>query len=211
MIRILIADDHVIVREGLKRIIEASGSGLQVIGEAATGQEALDLAKATRPEVVLLDVSMPGRGGLETAQELKRRDPRVRVLMLTVHPEDHFAVRCLKEGADGYLTKDVASEQLVQAILKVHSGGKYVSPALAERLAFSLDSGFGRPLHEALSDREFEVLRRIGAGKTVGEIATELNLSVKTISTYRARILDKMNMKNNAELMRYVVEQGIAE
>ncbi len=208
MIRILIADDHVIVREGLKRIIEAS-PGLQVVAEAGSGQEALDLAKSARPEVVLLDVSMPGRGGLETAQELKKRDPRVKVLMLTVHPEDHFAVRCLKEGADGYLTKDVASEQLVQAIRKVHGGGKYVSPSLAERLAWSLDTGFGRPPHEALSDREFEVLRAIGAGKTVGEIAAELNLSVKTISTYRARILEKMNMRNNAELMRYVMEQGL--
>jgi DNA-binding NarL/FixJ family response regulator len=210
MIRILIADDHVIVREGLKRIIEASG-GMQVVAEASTGQEALEKAKVTHPEVVLLDVSMPGRGGLETAQELKKRDPRTRVLMLTVHPEDHFAVRCLKEGADGYLTKEVASEQLVQAIHKVYGGGKYVSPSLAERLAFSLDSGFGRAPHEALSDREFEVLRRIGAGKTVGEIASELNLSVKTISTYRARLLEKMNMKNNAEIMRYVVDQGLAE
>lgn len=210
MIKILIADDHVIVREGLKRIIEASG-GMQVVAEAGSGQEALDKAKATHPEVVLLDVSMPGRGGLETAQELKRRDPRVRILMLTVHPEDHFAVRCLKEGADGYLTKDVASEQLVLAIRKVHSGGKYISPNLAERLATLLDSGIGRPPHEVLSDREFEVLRRIGAGKTVGEIAVELNLSVKTISTYRARILEKMNMRNNAELMRYVVDQGLGE
>jgi len=207
--RILIADDHVIVREGLKRIIEAS-PGLLVVAEAASGQEALDEAKTARPEVVLLDVSMPGRGGLETAQELKKRDPRVKVLMLTVHPEDHFAVRCLKEGADGYLTKDVASEQLVQAIRKVHSGGKYVSPALAERLAFSLDTGFGQPAHEALSDREFEVMRAIGAGKTVGEIAVDLTLSVKTISTYRARILEKMNMRNNAELMRYVMEQGLS-
>jgi DNA-binding NarL/FixJ family response regulator len=117
----------------------------------------------------------------------------------------------LKEGADGYLTKDVLSEQLLQAIRKVHAGGKYISPSLAERLAFSLDTGFGRAPHEALSDREFEVLRRIGAGKTVGEIAVELNLSVKTISTYRARILEKMNMRNNAELMRYVVEHGLAE
>jgi DNA-binding NarL/FixJ family response regulator len=209
MIRILIADDHMIVREGLKRIIESSGGGLHVVAEAASGQEAVEKGKATRPDVVLLDISMPGRGGLETAQEIKRHDPRVHVVILTVHPEDQFAVRCLKEGADGYLTKDAAPEEIVRAIRKVHGGGKYVSPSLAERLAFSLDLAYGQPPHEALSGRELDVLLRIGAGETVGEIAADLNLSVKTISTYRARVLEKMNMRNNAELMRYVVEHGL--
>src|SRR6185295_12252807 len=203
MTRILIADDHAIVREGLKRILESAGD-LDVVAEAGTGPETLDRARTSRPDVVLLDVSMPGRDGLETAKDLKRQNPKVRILMLTVHPEDLFAVRCLKEGADGYMTKDAAPEQLVQAIRRLQRGGKYVSANLAERLAFQLDGELERPAHEELSDREFEVLRRIGAGKTVGEIASELNLSVKTISTYRARILEKMNLKNNAELIRYV-------
>jgi len=208
MTRILIADDHAIVREGLKRILESAGD-LDVVAEAGTGPETLDRARTSRPDVVLLDVSMPGRDGLETAKDLKRQNPKVRILMLTVHPEDLFAVRCLKEGADGYMTKDAAPEQLVQAIRRLQRGGKYVSANLAERLAFQLDGELERPAHEELSDREFEVLRRIGAGKTVGEIASELNLSVKTISTYRARILEKMNLKNNAELIRYVVEKGL--
>ncbi|MGH9361220.1 MAG: response regulator [Thermoanaerobaculia bacterium] len=210
MIKILIADDHQIVREGLKKIVEGH-PGLTVVAEAATGHEALEQAKATKPDVVLLDVSMPGKGGLETVQELKARDPRVRVLMLTVHPEDHYAVRCLKGGADGYLTKDVASSQLVEAIQKVFRGGKYVSPTLAERLAESLGAGFGRAPHEVLSNREFEVLRRIGSGQTVGEIAEALHLSVKTVSTYRARILEKMNMKTNAEIVRYAVGEGLTD
>ena len=209
MIKILIADDHQIVREGLKKIVEANG--LTVVAEAGTGHEALERARETRPEVVLLDVSMPGKGGLETAQELKARDPRLRVLMLTVHPEDHYAVRCLKGGADGYLTKDVAPGQLVEAIRKVHNGGKYVSPALAERLAESLGAGFGQAPHETLSNREFEVLRRMGQGQTVGEIAETLHLSVKTVSTYRARILEKMNMKTNADLVRYAVEEKLTD
>lgn len=208
MTRVLIADDHAIIREGLKRILEAAGD-LDVVAEAGTGPEALDLARASRPDVVLLDVSMPGRDGLETAKDLKRQNPKVRILMLTVHPEDLFAVRCLKEGADGYMTKDAAPDQLVQAIRRLQRGGKYVSANLAERLAFQLDGELERPAHEDLSDREFEVLRRIGAGKTVGEIAAELNLSVKTISTYRARILEKMNLKNNAEIIRYAVEKGL--
>jgi len=208
MIKILVADDHAILREGLKRIVEAAG--LVVVAEAATGHEALEKARETQPDVVLLDVSMPGKGGLETAQELKERHPRLRVLMLTVHPEDHYAVRCLKGGADGYLTKDIAASELVAAIQKVYRGGKYISPTLAERLAESLGPGFGSAPHEALSNREFEVLRRIGAGQTVGVIAEELHLSVKTVSTYRARILEKMHMKTTAEIMRYAVEQGLS-
>jgi two-component system, NarL family, invasion response regulator UvrY len=208
MIKILIGDDHAIFREGLKRIVEEA-EGLQVVGEAGSGQEILELARTVEPDVVLLDISMPGRGGLETAQELKRLHPQVRILVLTVHPEDHFAVRCLKEGADGYMTKDAAPQQLVQAIRKVRGGGKYVSPNLAELLAMSLGTGFMEAAHENLSDREFQVLLKIGEGMTVGKIAAELGLSVKTISTYRARIMEKMNMRNNAEIVLYVVRNGL--
>jgi two-component system invasion response regulator UvrY len=210
VIKVLIADDHAIFREGLKRILEAA-TGMIVVGEAATGEEAIMRTKESKAEVVVLDVSMPGRGGIETVQELKRRNPRTKVLILTMHPEDHFAVRCLREGADGYLTKDTVPELLVNAVRKVHSGGKFVSPSLAERLVFNLDSNFDRPAHEKLSHREFQVMRLIGGGKTASEIAVELHLSVKTVSTYRARILEKMEMKSNLEIMHYVIELGLGE
>ncbi len=210
MIKVLVADDHTLFREGVKRILEQA-EGFSVVGEAATGEEAVERAGRCRPDVVILDVSMPGRGGIETAQELKRRLPAVRILMLTIHPEDHFAVRCLKEGADGYLTKDTAPGQLLEAIRKVRAGGKYITPSLAERLAASLETGFGRMPHESLSEREFEVLRLIAAGKSASDIAAELHLSVKTVSTYRARILEKMGMKNNGEIMRYAFECGLAQ
>jgi two-component system invasion response regulator UvrY len=208
LIKVLVADDHEIFREGLKKILEGSGIAT-IVAEAATGEEALERAREHRPELVMLDVSMPGRGGIETVQELKRRDPRIRILVLTMHPEDHFAVRCLREGADGYLTKDAEPGQLITAVRKIAAGGKYVSASLAERLAFSLDANFGRPAHEKLSHREFQVMRLIAAGKTASEIAAELNLSVKTVSTYRARILEKMNMRTNSEIMHYAIELGL--
>jgi two-component system invasion response regulator UvrY len=209
VVRILIADDHAIYREGLKKILEAAG--LVVAAQAATGEEALQAAMQSHPDVAVLDLSMPGRGGLETVQELKRRERRIRVLVLTMHAEDNFAVRCLREGADGYLTKDATPEQVVAAVRKIHSGGKYVSSSLAERLAASLDVNFLRPPHEKLSHREFQVISLIGAGKTAAEIAAELHLSVKTVSTYRARILEKMDMKSTVEIIRYVVLHGLGE
>jgi len=209
MIKVLVADDHAIIREGLKRILE--GSDVQIVAEAATGPETLDKARKSRPDIVLLDVSMPGGDGLETARDLKRQNPKVRVLMLTVHPEDNFAVRCLTQGADGYMTKDAAPEQLIQAIRRIQKGGKYISPNLAERLALNLGEGSDRPAHDALSARELAVMRRIAFGKTVGEIAAELNLSVKTISTYRHRILEKMNLRNNSEIVRYAVGEGLTD
>ncbi len=208
MTKVLIADDHPILREGLKRILETADD-LQVVAEATTGPETLDRTRTSRPDVVLLDVSMPGRDGLEVARDLKRLDRNLRILILTVHPEDHFAVRCLKEGADGYMTKDTAPEQLVQAIRRLQRGGKYISPSLAERLALNLCEGVGGAAHEALSERELQVMRRIGAGRTVGEVAAELHLSVKTVSTYRARILEKMNLRTTAEMIRYAVEVGL--
>jgi two-component system, NarL family, invasion response regulator UvrY len=208
MIRILVADDHPIMRAGLRHILEEVPD-LTVVGAAESGPEAVDLAKRHHAEVVLLDVTMPGRGGIETAHDLKRAVPGIRILMLTVHAEDHYAIRCLREGADGYLTKDAAPQLLVDAVRKIHGGGKYISLALAERLALNLDASRDRPPHERLSSREFEIMVLIARGKAVGEIAVNLNLSVKTISTYRGRILQKMNLKNNAELMRYAMEQGL--
>jgi two-component system, NarL family, invasion response regulator UvrY len=209
MIRVLLADDHAIYREGLKKVLE--GAGLAVAGEAATGEEALQKATETHPDLVILDLSMPGRGGIETVQEVKRREPRVRVLVLTMHSEADFAIRCLREGADGFLTKDAPPDQLLAAVRKVSGGGKYVSPGLAERLASSLDFNFSGPSHERLSHREFQVISLIGAGKTAGKIAEELHLSVKTVSTYRARILEKMGMKSTVEIIRYVVHNRLNE
>ena len=208
MIRVLIADDHSIFRIGLKRTLE-SAPDMVVAAEAATGEETLVKARESNPNVVLLDVSMPGRGGVETAQELKRVNPRVRVLMLTMHPEDQYAVLCLKLGADGYITKDVPPEVLLEAVRKVASGRKYVSSNLAERLATDLSGTGDRPAHELLSSREFEVMRKIAAGRTAGEIAAELHLSVKTVSTYRSRVLQKMNLRTNADIMHYAFRAGL--
>jgi DNA-binding NarL/FixJ family response regulator len=210
MIRILVADDHTLFREGLKKVLEAERN-MEVVGEASNGQETLEKAKETRPDIVLLDVSMPGRGGLETAQDLKKRVPGTRILMLSAHPEDHYAIRCLKGGADGYMTKDQAAERLIHAITKIRTGGKYVSSTLAEQMAFSLETELGRPPHESLSDREFQVMRMIASGQTVSEIGVELCLSVKTVSTYRARILQKMKFRNNAEIMQYALKQSLVE
>ncbi len=210
MVKILIADDHTMFREGLKSVFAAEAS-FTVVGEASDGQETLEMAKKTSPDVVLLDVSMPGRGGLETAQDLKKLDAELRILMLSAHPEDQYAIRCLKNGADGYMTKDKASDELIQAIHRIRTGGKYVSPVLAEQMAFSLQNELGRPLHETLSDREFQVMRMIAGGMTVSEIGEDLNLSVKTVSTYRARILQKMKLRNNAEIMQYGIKENLVD
>jgi two-component system invasion response regulator UvrY len=208
MIRILLADDHPVVRSGVRAILE-SDPRLQVVSEAASGEEAIDRARTCKPQVVLLDVSMPGRGGIETAQEIKRQHPAARVLMLTMHAEDSFAVRCLREGADGFITKDAAPELLLKAVHKLASGGKYISPGLAESLALYLDASSNRAPHEQLSNREFEVMLLIARGKRPSEIAGELHLSVKTVSTYRSRILEKMNFKSNADIMRYAFESKL--
>lgn len=210
MIKILIADDHAIVRRGLKQILTETPDMI-VAGEAHNGQELLEKMQTDQWDVVVLDISMPGRGGLDILKQMKSERPKLPVLMLTIHPEDQYAVRVLRAGASGYLTKESAPDHLVEAIRKVARGGKYISPHLAEKLAFGLESVSERPPHEALSDREFQVLRLIASGKTVKEIGEELSLSVKTISTYRARILEKMRMKNNAEMTHYAIQQKLVD
>jgi two-component system invasion response regulator UvrY len=208
MIRILIADDHTVVRRGVKEIVSEEPD-MVVAGEAHTAQEVLELVRTQQWDVVVLDISMPGRSGLDVLKELKQERPRLPVLVLSMHPEDQYAVRVLKMGAAGYLTKGSTSEELVKAIRKVVTRGRYVSPSLAEKLAVDLASNDERPPQETLSTREYQVLCLIGSGKGVTEIAAELSLSVKTISMYRARILEKMNMKNNAELIFYAIQNRL--
>lgn len=210
MIRVLLADDHTLFRDGVHRLL-SSEANIEVVAETGRGQEVLGLTKESAPDVVLLDVSMPGRGGLETLADLKERFPEVKVLMLTVHPENHFAIRCIKSGADGYMTKDAEPGELVEAIRRLAGGRKYITGELAEQLALTVGQDFEEQPHERLSDREFQVMRMIGVGRTVSEIAAELHLSVKTISTYRTRILEKMNLRNNSEIMQYAIRQGLVD
>jgi two-component system invasion response regulator UvrY len=207
-IRIFIADDHPIVRQGLRRIVEAD-AGMAIAGEAGDAASLCAALEHTATDVVLLDVSMPGGLFLETLRELRAKHPTVRVLVLSVHPEDQWAVRALRAGASGYLTKDHSPDQLLDAIRRVYRGGKYVSPTLAEHLAEHLEGGAERAPHELLSDREFEVMRRLGSGLTVSQIASELAISAKTVSTYRTRILEKMAVATNAELVRYASKHGL--
>lgn len=206
--RILIADDHPVVRRGLIQILADEYPSLSV-GEARDAGEVLRLAREHEWDIILLDISMPGRSGLEVLKELKLERPKVPVLILTSHPEEQYAVRVLRAGAAGYMTKESAPEHLIEGINKATAGRRYVSPNLAELLAASVASDVEKPPHESLSDREYHVLCSIASGKTVGDIAAELSLSVKTVSTYRARILEKMRMKSNAELTRYALKNGL--
>ena len=210
MIRVLIADDHPIVRQGLRQILSEIPD-MVVAGEAVNGQETLDQVRAGGWDVLVLDITMPDRSGLDILKELKHQQPDLPVLVLSIHAEEQFAVRLLKAGASGYLTKENAPDELVKAIRKVVDGGKYISQSLAESLAFSLDVTSDRPRHETLSDREFQVMQLMASGKTLTEIAEELSLSAKTVSTYRSRLLEKMNLKTNAEIVRYAIENGLVE
>jgi len=210
MIRVVVVDDHAVVREGLKRII-SENPGMAVTGEAGDGHEALKLIRGGACDVVLLDITMPNKSGLDVLKELHTEVPRLPVLVLSMHSEDQYAVRVLRAGAAGYLTKESAPAKLVQAIRKVVRGGKYVSPSLAEKLVSDLGTDTERPPHEVLSDREYQVLCLIASGKTVSEIGAELALSVKTISTYRVRILEKLRMKNNAEITRYAIKERLVD
>jgi DNA-binding NarL/FixJ family response regulator len=208
MIRLLIADDHPIVREGLRRIVQ-DAPGLEVVGEVANGEELFALLPRVPADIVLLDVTMPGPGFLDVLQRLRSEHPTVAVLALSVHPEDQYAVRALRAGASGYLTKDHSPEELTEAIRRVHRGHRYVSTQLAERLAADLTAGARDVRHEVLSDREYDVLCLLGSGRTVKEIAGSLQLSPKTVSTYRMRVLEKMHASNNADLVRYAALHGL--
>ncbi|MCK4336971.1 MAG: response regulator transcription factor [Candidatus Aminicenantes bacterium] len=210
MVKILIADDHAIVRRGLTQIIKDS-PGMEVTAEAGTGLEALDLIAKHDFDILVLDISMPGRSGLDVLKDIKRLKPSLPVLILSIHPEEQYAVRVFKSGASGYMTKDSAPEELLKALEKIVQGGKYVTPSLAEKMAVSLDKDIQKPAHELLSDREYQVLYRIAKGETVKEIAEDLFLSAKTVSTYRARILEKMNLKNNAELIHYAFSHHLID
>jgi DNA-binding NarL/FixJ family response regulator len=208
--RILIADDHAVVRQGLKQIL-AGAFKRASFGEAANSQQALERVWKEHWDIVILDLTMPGRSGLEVLKETKRAHPTLPVLILSMHPEDQFAVRLLKAGAAGYMTKESAPEELVGAVRKAIAGGRYVSPALAEKMASLLVNNAPAAPHENLSDREFLILRLIASGKSVSVIAHELSLSVKTISTYRSRLLVKMGMINNAQLVHYAFQNNLVE
>lgn len=206
--RILIADDHPIFRAGLKEIL-SKGRDVKSIGEAEDGHKVLELARKKRWDVVVLDIVMPGRDGLEVLQTLRREQPTLPVLILSALPEDQLAVRFLKAGAAGYLTKDKAPEVLLTAVRRVRGGGKYISESLAERVISELDAKTAKPSHETLSDREYQVMRLIASGRTIKEIAEALFLSVRTISTYRSRLLTKMKINTNAELIRYALDHKL--
>ena len=208
MLKILIADDHAIVRKGLKQIL-SNNADMTVAGEAASGAQALEMIRNEDWDVVLLDISMPDGNGLDTLKQVKKEKPDLPILMLSIYPEDQYAIRTIKAGVSGYLTKDSAPEELVEAIRKVASGGKYISASLSEKLAEYLENKSERALHENLSDREYQVMVMIAAGKTVSQIAEEMCLSVKTISTNRSRALAKMGMDNNSQFTHYAVKQGL--
>lgn len=207
MIRVLLADDHTVVRRGLKQIL-AETEDIRTTGEVDSGAGVLDAAREKKYDVVLLDITLPDQNGLDVLGQLRTAHPNLPVLILSVHPEEQYAVRALKVGAAGYLTKDSAPEEMVAAIRKVYRGGKYVSAALAERLAGLLGSKDGA-LHELLSEREFQVMLLLANGKSVSEIANGLALSAKTVSTYRARLMEKLGVKSIAELVRYVMKYGL--
>jgi len=208
MIKILVVDDHPIIRKGLKQIIEETYD-LIVEEEASNGYEVLEKIQKKNFDVIILDLAIPGINGLDVLKQLKKIKPELPVLILSMYPEEQYAIRVLKAGASGYLTKESAPEELVSAIRKIKNGGKYISSSLAEKLAFNISVDSNKMVHELLSDREFQVMCMIASGKTVSEIADELSLSVKTVSTYRYRILDKMNLNSNAELTHYAFENNL--
>jgi len=208
--KILIADDHAIVRRGLKEILQRDIEGL-CCGEADDGQSVVARVQAEHWDLVILDISMPGRSGLDVLADVRRLQPQIRVLVLTMHSEDQYGKRVLKAGAFGYMNKESAPEELIKAVRKIAAGGRYVSAGLAEKLAWNLQRDEERPRHEGLSNREFEILRNIACGKTVSQIAEQLHVSATTVSTYRARILEKMDMTNTAELIRYAVIHALID
>ncbi|MDH4285769.1 MAG: response regulator transcription factor [Gallionellaceae bacterium] len=210
MINILVVDDHALIRKGMKQILEDTGD-LRVTGEAESGAQAIRMAQVSRFDVVLLDITMPDRNGIDVLRQLKINHPQLPVLILSMHPEDQYAVRSMKAGAAGYLSKQSAPTQLVTAIRQVASGKKYISSELAERLADGLSQGYEEQLHQTLSNREYQTLCLMASGKTLSEIAEAMSLSAKTVSVYRARLLEKMKMKNNAEAVRYAINNHLID
>ncbi|MGE5789885.1 MAG: response regulator [Syntrophaceae bacterium] len=210
MLRILVADDHEVVRKGLVKVLAETLQPIKV-DEASNGQEAMSKIWKGGYDLVVLDMKMPGKGGLDVLKEIKQHQPKLPVVILSMHPEEQFAIRAMRAGASGYLTKECAGEELVLAIRKALKGGKYISDSLAQLLAGELDSDSEKPLHEVLSDREYQVMLMIASGKPVGTIAKELCLSVKTISSYRANILLKTRMKNNAEITHYAIQNKLVD
>ena len=208
MLRILLVDDHPSFRRGVKEILTEGLESVK-IGETNDAQQMLELVRDRKWDLVIMDITLPGRSGLDAVKELKDTSPSLPILVLTMHPEDQYAIRMFKAGVDGYVNKASAPAELVRAIKKVLTGGQYVSTELAERLALTLKTGTDQSPHERLSDREYQVLCMLASGQTVSDIAKTVNLSVTTVSTYRARILEKMSMKNNAELTRYAVDAGL--
>jgi two-component system, NarL family, invasion response regulator UvrY len=207
-IRVLIADDHAVVRKGLKQIFEEFPD-IQVAGEATTAGEALQYVRDSDWDAVVLDITMPDRSGLEVLREIKGERPTLPVLVLSMHEQKQYAARVLRAGASAYLQKESSPEELVQALRSIHSGDRYLTPAQAQEVAFLLQHPSDRPPHETLSNREFEVLCRIGSGQTISQIAADLKLSVKTVSTYRTRLLDKMRMRTNAEVTHYAIKNCV--
>lgn len=210
MMKILIIDDHEIVRQGLKRIL-VENPRISVTGEASNGADALEMIDRERYDVVVLDISLPGRNGLDVLKDIKTAHPSLPVLILSMYPEEQYAVRALKDGASGYVTKDTVHNDLIEAIAVVSAGRNYITPSLAEKLSHEIKPNADRPSHENLSDREFQVLCLIARGNTVKSIAEKLHLSVKTISTYRTRILEKMGLKTNAALTQYAFRHGLVD
>jgi DNA-binding NarL/FixJ family response regulator len=210
MFKVLLVDDHTIVRNGLKHTLAEAYPSAQ-FGEAQNAHEALQQARREKWDIVILDIGLPGRDGLDVLKDLKQEQPKLPVLILSMYPEDQFAVRVLRGGAAGYMTKECAGDELVKAVKKVLDGGKYISSSLAEKLAFDIGSDTKKPLHETLSDREYQVMCRLASGKSVSEVARELSLSVKTISTYRSHILAKLHLKSNAEVTRYALNNRLVD
>jgi DNA-binding NarL/FixJ family response regulator len=208
MIKVLVCDDHAVVRKGIRQILAETGD-ISVMGEAATAADVMRLVREQRWNVVVLDISLPGGNGIELIGEIRRERPEARVLILTMHPEEQYAVRALRAGAAGFLTKESAPDKLIEAVWRIAAGGKYVTPELGETLASAIAGELPGQPHERLSDREFEVLKLIASGRTVSQVAQDLSLSVKTISTHRTRILQKMNMSTNAELTHYAIKAGL--
>jgi DNA-binding NarL/FixJ family response regulator len=210
MIKVFITDDHYLIREGFSKIL-GDEKDINITGQASNARDTMEFVLNNSLDILILDLNLPDKSGLDLLKELKVLKPGLKILILSMHPEDRFAIRVLKAGASGYITKESAGEDLVKAIRKVYNGGKYVSESLAEILAFELQGGIERPIHEILSDREFQVLQMIASGKTLAEISDTLSLAVTTVSTYRARILEKLNLHSNAELIHYALTNKLLE